>query len=211
MPRMQLALDMVSLSQAIEVANQVKDQFQVIEAGTILCAAQGVRAVQALRNAFPKKIIQADIRIVRAGSSLAEMMFEAGADEVTCVAEAPEVTLKAVAAVAESKGGKVQLELDPTWDSRFAVDWIEMGITDVICHHTHEVTDDDDSYWGETAYNHIQAAASQGLSVSVAGGIGPDSAGLISGLSVDTVICGRSIWQHADPVAAAKEIIDIFK
>ena len=53
--KMQLALDELGLDAALALAEQVRSYVDIIEAGTPLLLREGMRAVQALRNAFLKK------------------------------------------------------------------------------------------------------------------------------------------------------------
>ena len=55
--KMQLALDELGLDAALALAEQVRSYVDIIEAGTPLLLREGMRAVQALRNAFPEKEI----------------------------------------------------------------------------------------------------------------------------------------------------------
>ena len=90
---LQLALDLGTLGEALEAAAAAADGIDVIEAGTLLCVAEGMHAVKALRRMHPDRIIVADIRIARAGRNLAAMAFDAGADWVSAGGEAPTETL----------------------------------------------------------------------------------------------------------------------
>lgn len=81
--KMQLALDELGLDAALALAEQVRSYVDIIEAGTPLLLREGMRAVQALRNAFPEKEILADVKIMDAGEYEASIAFEAGADYCT--------------------------------------------------------------------------------------------------------------------------------
>lgn len=52
-PMIQIALDQTNLNAAIEVANNVESYVDVIEVGTILAFAEGMRAVSTLRQNHP--------------------------------------------------------------------------------------------------------------------------------------------------------------
>ena len=59
-PLLQIALDNITLSGALKSAKAVGDEVDIIEAGTILCLAEGMEAVRCLRALYPEKIILAD-------------------------------------------------------------------------------------------------------------------------------------------------------
>ena len=197
---------MTDQGHALEVAGKVSEHVDVLEAGTLLCVAQGMGAIRALKEAHPDKEILADLRIARAGKALSEIAFEAGADIVTCVAEAPETTIKAVAETAKSAGRKVEIELDERWFINEDVHWMELGVKDVICHHGVEVSSENGEYWGDDACDMIAKIKELGLDIAVAGGITVGNASVIAGLPVRKVICGKSIWAATDPADAAMKI-----
>ena len=53
----QIALDQTNLPAAIEVANNVESYVDVIEVGTILAFAEGMKAVSTLRKNHPDHIL----------------------------------------------------------------------------------------------------------------------------------------------------------
>ena len=61
-PLLQIALDNSVLSDAISSIRQVGDEVDIIEAGTILCLAEGMEAVRCLRAMYPNKIILANTK-----------------------------------------------------------------------------------------------------------------------------------------------------
>ena len=61
-PLLQIALDNNTLSDAIRSISQVGHEVDIIEAGTILCLAEGMEAVRCLRALYPNKIILADTK-----------------------------------------------------------------------------------------------------------------------------------------------------
>jgi len=78
-PLLQLALDHTSLEAAQRDVALLQDHVDIVEAGTILCLTEGLRAVNALRAQCPEKIIVADWKVADAGETLAQQAFGAGA------------------------------------------------------------------------------------------------------------------------------------
>ena len=110
-PRLQIALDTLDLPTALGPLQQAAPYVDVIECGTLLVLCEGFHAVRAIRALFPDKQILADVRIAEAGSKIARLAFEAGADLVSCVAGASMSTIRQVCQVADELGGEVQVEL----------------------------------------------------------------------------------------------------
>ena len=199
---LQLALDLGHLDAALAAAEAAAGGIDVIEAGTLLCVAEGMHAVRALRRAHPTKIIVADIRIARAGKNLATMAFEAGADWVSAVGEAPAETLASAAKVAQAQGGELQVELPEQWDDALARRWFGMGIRHAICHCTAEVHAVG-SGWSARTIEMLDRLGAMGFTVTAAGGI---DAATLPGLlptAATVFVAGRSIVKAADPRAEA--------
>ena len=91
-PRLQIALDKTDLPSALAPLQRAAPQIDIIECGTVLVLAEGLRAVREIRALFPDKEILADIRIAEAGKLLSQMAFEAGASLVSVVAGASMTT-----------------------------------------------------------------------------------------------------------------------
>ena len=105
-PRLQVALDTLDLPSALGPLQQAAPYVDVIECGTILVLCEGFHAVRAIRALFPDKQILADVRIAEAGSKIARLALEAGADLVSCVAGASMSTIRQVCQVAAEIGGE---------------------------------------------------------------------------------------------------------
>ena len=59
-PMLQVALDTTDLNSALSVTRLVYDVVDIIEAGTILCLAEGLGVVKVLKTLYPEKIIFED-------------------------------------------------------------------------------------------------------------------------------------------------------
>lgn len=207
-PRLQLALDMLELPNALRVTEQVGGSIDVIEVGTLLCLSEGMNAIRTMRSKFPEHTIVGDVRIVRAGKNIAEMTFDAGADWVSVVGEAPYETIEGAAKAAEKYQGEIQIELSDTWTSDQVQMWLDLGIRQVIYHSTSEVVAIGGTVWTPQAFDTIRKMTEQGLNVSVTGGIQPDVITGFNGISVFVFIAGRAICDASDPASAAKEFQD---
>lgn len=93
-PRLQVALDIEILEDALDMANKVAPFVDILEAGTPLIKSEGVRAIQALKEAHPHKIICADLKTADAGYLEVKMAAQAKADIVTILADAYNITIE---------------------------------------------------------------------------------------------------------------------
>ena len=78
--KLQLALDDLTLDEALELTEKVQDYIDIIEIGTPFVYQEGMRAVKMLKEHFPEKEILADMKIMDAGYYEAEEALKVGAD-----------------------------------------------------------------------------------------------------------------------------------
>ena len=93
-PLLQVALDFESLDDALAMAKKVAPFIDILEAGTPLIKSEGVRAIQALKNAHPDKLVCADLKTADTGYLEVRMAAQAKADIVTILADAYDITIK---------------------------------------------------------------------------------------------------------------------
>ena len=105
-PRLQVALDMTDLRDAVQVAEAVGDEVDILEAGTLLIASAGMEAVRALEAVSGGRQVLADLRIVRAGAALTRLAVDAGADVVVAMGAAPDAVLGAAVSEATRSGAE---------------------------------------------------------------------------------------------------------
>ncbi|WCC80640.1 orotidine 5'-phosphate decarboxylase [Cutibacterium equinum] len=204
MPRLQIALDTYDLPSALAPLAAAADEIDVIECGTILILAEGMDAVRAMRAAHPDKQILADVRIAEAGSKIARMCFEAGANLVSCVAGASLATINQVCQVAAEFGGEVQVELADEWyDAERARQWRDLGVQHVIVKRSRDREAAGDLSWKPEDIGRVDELAEMGFTVTVTGGITPADLPVFAGHPVGIVIAGRSIVAADDPREAA--------
>lgn len=205
-PRLQVALDTTDLAEALRPLNQAISQIDVIECGTILIIAEGLRAVREIRALYPDKTILADIRIAEAGTLLAKNCFAAGASWVSVVAGASLTTVAQVVKVAGEYGGEVQIELGETYDADKAREWRRLGAQHVIVKRSRDREAAGDLSWGLDDVERIHELADMGFTVTITGGVTVADLDTFAGAPVGVVIAGRAIVKAEDPLAAATEL-----
>ncbi len=92
-PRLQVALDFEILDDALAIANEVAPFVDIFEVGTPLIISEGMRAIKALKDAHPDKLVCADLKTTDTGYLEVKMVAKAGAGIVTVLADAYEVTI----------------------------------------------------------------------------------------------------------------------
>src|SRR5271169_2406278 len=102
--KLQLALDHLQLSDALGLLERAADLIDIVEAGTPLLLSEGVRAVREIRRRFPPLTVLADFKIMDAGELEASLAFDAGADIVTVLGAAEDVTIRRACEAARAAG-----------------------------------------------------------------------------------------------------------
>lgn len=206
-PRLQIALDKTDLPSALGPLQRAAREIDIIECGTILVLAEGLRAVREIRALFPEKDILADVRIAEAGKLISQMAFEAGASLVSMVAGASMTTVKQVCAVAAAYRREVQIELSDEWyDAARARQWREAGAQHVIVKRSRDREAAGDLSWSPGDLARVDELAAMGFTVTIAGGVTAADLETFAGHPVGIIIVGRSIVAANDPLAAAKEM-----
>ena len=186
-PMLQVALDTDTTDQALNVARQVSDVVDVVEAGTLLIYQEGMDAVSDLRAIEPDKIVLADAKCADAGGHIGKV-----AATVPTMANA-------------QKEIEVQVELYEGWDNKErAQEWLDNGIDQVVYHQSRDAKFAGQT-WGEKDLNSVKSLIDMGFKVSVTGGVNPEVLKLFKGLPVYCFIAGRAIHGADDPHAAALE------
>lgn len=199
-PLLQIALDNTTLSEALKSAKTVGKEIDIIEAGTILCLAEGMESVKCLRALYPDKIILADTKCADAGGTVSKMCADAGADWMTMICSATIPTIKA--ALKEIK--ELQVELYGNWTFENAKRWKEAGITQVVYHQSRDALLSGET-WSDNDLNKIKKLTEIGFKVSITGGLEIDTLKLFKDINIFAFIVGRSIRDSKNPDKEVKK------
>src|SRR6478609_4122046 len=135
-PVVQLSLDLTSLEEALDTAAVGVDAgVDWLEAGTPLILAEGLRAVEKLRERFPQHPVVADLKTMDGGYLEAEMMAKAGADFVVVMGRAHEATIRRVIDAGRDFNIRVMGDNLAADDRVESAKWMAGLGVDVIVHH----------------------------------------------------------------------------
>lgn len=204
MRKLQLALDVLTLENALTLTAAVRDHVEVIELGTPFLLEYGMEAVRRFRAAFPDKVILADTKIMDAGELEAMSAFRAGADLVTVLAVTDTATVKACVETAERLGKRVVADMICVPDlAQRARELEELGVHGIAVH-----TGVDQQAMGRTPLNDLKTlrAVARRAELFVAGGIRLDTIRDYCEAGADVLIVGGAIAGAKDPVAEAVAI-----
>jgi 3-hexulose-6-phosphate synthase len=207
MMKIQLALDRMTIADAIRLAGKVEESVDWIEVGTSLIKEFGMASVKEIKQAFPNKVIVADMKTIDNARYEFDLCFQAGADVATVMGVSPLVTIDTCIEVANQYHKKVMIDLlNTSYEQKQAL----MTYTQAIfCDH---VSKDEQEVSG--LQNRGEKVLDDPLiELAVAGGITLESiASIKKTLQPTVVIIGSAITKAADPSAAAaafKRIMEV--
>ncbi len=201
-PLLQIALDSLSLEKGVSDAKQAEDLVEIIEIGTILACAEGMKAVSTLRALHPNHIIVCDLKTTDGGAILAKMAFEAGADWLTVSAAAHPATKAACKKVADEFNAahpelkvkkEIQIEIYGNWTFEDAQSWVDLGVKQAIYHRSRDA-ELAGKGWTEEDIEKMKRLEEIGLELSITGGIVPEEIHLFKDIkNAKVFIAGRAL------------------
>ncbi|GGG03927.1 orotidine 5'-phosphate decarboxylase / HUMPS family protein [Paenibacillus abyssi] len=204
--KLQLALDRMTIHEAIAIAEIVRPYVDWLEVGTSLIKEFGMESLRQFRQAFPDKFIVADIKTFDNAAYEFSLCFDYGADAATVIGAAPLVTIETCKRIAAERERLCMIDLlnAPSKQLPFLFDSPHTA----VCIH---ISKDQQEQGGHGSFEHSIEAytpflSSGGPKLAVAGGITSDSLPLLQTLRPDVVIVGTGITQAVDPLAAAKAL-----
>lgn len=202
--KLQIALDDITLEDALALVEKVRDYIDIIEIGTPFVYEYGMQAVRTMKEHFPDKEVLADMKIMDAGYYEAEEALKAGADYVTVLGVTDNLTIQGCKEAAEKYGKEIVVDMIcvDNMEERIAK-LEELGVHGLAVH-----TGTDQQAAGRTPLDDLKvmAAAAKSAKISVAGGIKADTVKDYAVYKPDVLIVGGGICHAEDPAAAAKEI-----
>ena len=109
--KLQLALDLVDIPQAIELVKEVEAFIDIVEIGTPVINKEGLKAVSEMKAAFPNLEVLADVKIMDAAAYEVSNAVAAGADIVTILAQAEDSSIKGAVEEAKKTGKKILVDM----------------------------------------------------------------------------------------------------
>ncbi len=205
--KLQLALDSSNGQEARRILENVSDLVDIVEIGTPLIMKEGVKVVAEIKHVYPELEVLADLKIMDAGDIEAKIGFEAGADIVTVLGVAHDVTIRRAVNQARILSKKVMVDLIAVGDVRKRIDQIEVIAPDYCCVHTAFDLQDH----GVHPLREIQLVQSalKRAQMAVAGGINPQILPDLLAYRPAIVIVGGFITNHPEPRQAALEIREL--
>jgi 3-hexulose-6-phosphate synthase len=201
--KLQVAMDVLTTADALALAGKVAPHVDIIELGTPLIKAEGLRAVTAIKQAHPDKIVFADLKTMDAGELEADIAFSAGADLVTVLGTAGDSTIVGAVAAATKHDKGIVVDLIGVADKvTRAREVIALGAVFVEMH----AGLDEQAEEGFTLDTLLDAGTTAQVPFSLAGGVSLATIAAVQKAGADVAVAGSAIYSAADPAAAAAEL-----
>ena len=207
MTKLQLAIDTLTLEDAIELISKAEDYIDIVEVGTPFVYRSGLEAIRKIREAFPDMYILCDGKIMDAGAYESGEQFEAGANCASVLAVTDDATILACVDEAKKYGAEVSVDTICVKNLSERIPAIEAMGVDYISVHTGV----DQQAKGRTPLDDLREikTCTQKVKISVAGGINETTIAQYLELNPDIIIVGGGIIGQSDPVSSAKKIKEL--
>jgi 3-hexulose-6-phosphate synthase len=205
MAKLQVAIDLLTIEDALALAAKVAPYVDIIELGTPLIKNMGSAVITAMKQAHPDKLVFADLKTADAGELEADIAFKAGADLVTVMGAAGNATIIGAVKAAKAHGKGIVVDTIGYPDRvQRAQEVIGLGVEFVELHAGL------DEQWteGYSIQVLIDEATSTDVPVSIAGGVNLENVTAVVKSGVKVVVAGAAIYGAEDPAAAAKALRD---
>ena len=204
--KLQLALDELTLPEALVFIDKVVDDVDIIEVGTPFLIREGVNAIKVIKEKYPHKEVLVDAKIMDGGHFESQLLFDAGADYVTVLGVTDLLTIQSCICAAKEAGKQV-VDMICVDDLPARVRLLEEAGADMLAVHTGT----DQQAAGRKPIDDLitMLKARRKARIAVAGGISSQTVKDYALLGPDVVIVGSAITHAADPADEARKISQV--
>jgi len=203
-PVLQVALDLLNADRALAIAKlAVKGGADWLEAGTPLIKSEGMDIIRKLREAFPGKIIVADMKTMDTGALETEMAAKAGADIVSILAASDDSTIQDACQSARKYGAKIMIDLIGVPDKVKRAKEVESLGAAYVCIH---VGIDEQMRGKKPLIILKELVKHTNLPVAVAGGLNSETIAEVVNAGARIIIVGGAITKAKDVTEATRTL-----
>lgn len=201
--KLQVAIDLLSTSDALTLLHKVGPYVDVIELGTPLVKQEGMSVVKYVKAAYPDKLVFADLKTMDTGELEADLAFNAGADVMTVLGSAGDSTIIGAVKSGKKHGKSVVADMIGVKDRLSRLKELKLlGITWAELH----AGLDEQAQPGYSINNLLKDGKEAAIPFSVAGGVNLESIEAVEAAGAIVAVAGHSIYGAKDPAAAAKAL-----
>lgn len=206
---LQLALDLVNIPEAIDLIKEVEDHIDIVEIGTPVVINEGLHAVKAVKEAYPNLKVLADLKIMDAAGYEVMKAAEAGADIITILGAAEDMSIQGAVEEAKKQGKKILVDMIAVKDLAGRAKELDAMGVDYICVHTGY----DLQAVGKNSFEDLQTIKNvvTKAKTAIAGGIKLETLPEAIKAQPDLIIVGGGITGQDDKKAAAAKMEHMIK
>ena len=207
-PALQIAFDFTSWDKAVGIVESVREFAGpniIVEAGTPLIKAEGVRVVRRMKDAIPGSPVVADMKTMDTAEIEVELAASVGADAVVVSGAAPGETVRIFIDSCRRNGLLSYVDSLGVEDMRLMAEKAKGADVVVI----HRGIDEESLGRAPTFKGKIDKLKPMGFHLAVAGGLNPTLAVEALDLGAHILIVGRDITGSGDPYSRIEEYLSI--
>lgn len=202
--KIQLAIDRVSIEKAKEISKKASPYIDIIEVGTSLIKDFGVKSIKELKEAFPNKIILADIKTMDEGAYEFKAAFNSGADIATVMAAASIDTIKACYEISQSFNKLMMIDLLEVDNEK--INKLKTFNNAIFCIHAPSDGGENDL---TSLLKEFKKMFPEVRNIAVAGGVNYDTITSIKEAEAAVVIIGGAITKAINIEEAARKFREL--
>ncbi|WP_404457677.1 3-hexulose-6-phosphate synthase [Oceanobacillus kapialis] len=205
--KLQLALDLVNIPEAIELVAEVQESIDIVEIGTPIINKFGHEAVRQVKEAYPDLTVLADVKIMDAAAYEVEQASNAGADIITILGAAEDSSIRGAVEAAKEAGKEILVDMIAVKDIKTRAKELDTLGADYICVHTGY----DLQAEGKDSFEDLRTIKGvvKNAKTAIAGGIKVETLPQVIEAQPDLVIVGGGITSKDDKNKAAAEIKEL--
>lgn len=206
--KLQIAIDRVSLTEAINLAHQLDGKTDILEMGTSLVKDYGNAAIQKMKESLHQSKLLVDSKTIDEGEYEFNQAFHHGGDIVTVMGAASYDTLAACYEVAQKENKTMMIDLLEVSDRKVA---IIQDFPDAIyaLHHSIDRKDKVDAVATVTAFHKKFPTIKR---LAIAGGIDLSQTEKLTEQGIlEVIIVGSKITKAQDPLNEANKFMEAIK
>ncbi|HYA21850.1 MAG TPA: orotidine 5'-phosphate decarboxylase / HUMPS family protein [Thermoproteota archaeon] len=206
--RLQVALDMPNLSQALRICRALPVPGVILEVGTPLLKARGTAATRAIKKESRGRMVIADMKTMDAAELEVKIAKEGGADGVTASTLAPQATLDKFGSACRALGMICVVDLLGYSGHSEELSRLPHEVDILVCHSG--IDQGLDPATLRPRVQELRRVFADKI-IAVAGGVTLETAGVLLGSGADILIVGRHITSSSNPRQRALELLRLLR
>lgn len=208
-PKLQIALDLEILEEALDLAYKIAPFVDILEAGTPLIKSEGIRVIKELKEAHPDKLVCADLKTADAGYLEVKMAAKSKADIITILADAYNMTIQEALRAANEFHVEIMADLIVSRSPAIRLaEIINIHYKETALHYAAVHSGLDRQASRQAPFFEIESVARirSHPKLAVAGGIQVNDIQKLISYPIEIIIVGGAITRSKNPIRTAEEI-----